>query len=166
MSDWFVVRAKSREEERAAWHLGNQGFETYLPRYKKTIRHARKTQHVLRPLFPGYLFVSMDSSQKRWRSINGTVGVQSLVEFGGGPMPINEIVIDAIRDRENGDGIVSLAPQGLQKGDAIRVREGAFLDHVGLLEEVCDENRVILLLNLMGREVRVHASVSNLAQVS
>ena len=50
MKSWFVVRLKTGAESRAAWHLNNQGFDVYLPQYRKEIRHARKTQTVLREL--------------------------------------------------------------------------------------------------------------------
>lgn len=166
MSEWYIVRTKARAEERAVWHLNNQGFEAYLPRYTKQIRHARKTQTVLRPLFPGYVFVYVDTEQQRWRAINGTVGVIELVQFGDGPKPISVAIIDAIREREDAEGVVSLAPDHLKKGDSVRVREGAFADCTALLEEVSDQKRVFLLLDLMGREVRVSMPAENLIKVS
>ena len=165
MNGWFVVRTKSNAEERAVWHLKNQGFEVYLPRYRKQVRHARKTQTVLRALFPGYVFVYMNPERQRWRSVNGTVGVVSLVQFGDKPHPVSGVIVADIRAREE-DGAVSLAPQGLQKGDHVRVREGAFEDHMALLAEVCDQKRVILLLELMGRKVRVSAQTEHLEKVS
>ncbi|MBF0249345.1 MAG: transcriptional activator RfaH [Alphaproteobacteria bacterium] len=164
MKAWFVVRTKTGMEERAVWHLNNQGFETYLPRYRKQVRHARKTQTVLRPLFPGYVFVTMDLKAQRWRSVNGTVGVIHLVQFGSEPRALPDGIVDAIQARENG-GAVNLAPD-LKVGDRVRVREGAFADHTALLAEVSDERRVILLLNLMGREVRVSAAMETLAKAS
>lgn len=166
MSEWYIVRTQTRAEERAVRHLNNQGFEAYLPRYSKQIRHARKTQTVLRPLFPGYVFVHIDTEHQRWRAINGTVGVIELVQFGDGPKPISAAIIDAIREREDGEGVVSLAPDRLKKGDSVRVREGAFADCIALLEEVSDQKRVFLLLDLMGREVRVSMPTENLTKVS
>ncbi|MEG3618521.1 transcription termination/antitermination NusG family protein [Magnetovibrio sp. PR-2] len=166
MTKWYVVRVKTSYEDRASWHLRNQDFKVYLPKYRKTVRHARKTQSVLRPVFPGYLFVNMDTASQPWRSINGTVGVLSLVQFGPHPQSIDGSIVDMIRRREDIDGVISIAPEGLKKGDNMRVLEGAFADHTALLEEVCDDKRVILLLDLMGREVRVHASSETLAKVS
>jgi len=165
MAAWYVVRTKTGAEDRAEWHLKNQGFEVYLPRYRKQVRHARKTSTVLRPLFPGYVFVNMDMGQQRCRAINGTFGVISLVQFGDATRPISTAIIDAIRQREE-NGAVNLAPEGLQKGDRVRVRSGAFADHTALLEEVSDDKRVILLLDLMGRAVRVSARKEDLAKAS
>lgn len=166
MGAWYVVRTKTGAEDRAVWHLGNQGFETYLPRYRKQVRHARKTETVLRPLFPGYVFVWLDLGCQRWRAINGTVGVISLVQFGDTPRPIPTVLVDTIRVREDAAGAVNVTPQGLKVGDRVRVREGAFAEYTALLDEVSDDKRVFLLLDLMGREVRVSMPVENLAKAS
>ena len=166
MMAWFVVRVKPQMEERALWHLLNQNFEAYLPRYRKRIRHARKTKTVLRPLFPGYLFVNMDTARQRWRSVNGTVGVIALVQFGDMPASVPADLVNAIRQHEDQDGAIRIEPQGLQKGDRVRVREGAFADYTALLDEISDDKRVVLLLDFMGREVRVKASMESLAKVS
>ena len=166
MGAWYVVRTKTGAEERAAWHLKNQGFEGYLPRYRKQVRHARKTATVLRPLFPGYVFVCLDLGQQRWRAINGTFGVIGMVQFGEVPQSVPDSMVQAIRAREDSLGAVNVAPQGLQKGDRVRVREGAFAEYTALLEEVSDDKRVILLLDLMGRAVRISVAAENLAKAS
>lgn len=166
MAEWFIVRTQSRAEERAVQHLNNQDFETYLPRYRKQVRHARRTKTVLRPLFPGYVFVHVDIEHQRWRAINGTVGVIELVQFGDGPKPVDAAIVDAIRAREDADGAISLGSNGFKKGDKVRVLEGAFADCTALLEEVSDQKRVFLLLELMGREVRVSLPTENLTKVS
>ena len=165
MRQWFVVRTKTGQEDRAVWHLHNQGFEVYLPKYRKVVRHARRTKTVLRPLFPGYIFVKMDTKTQRWRSINGTVGVLELVQFGSYPHSIDEALVNAIQSREDEDGVIVILTQGLEKGDVIRIGEGPLAEHTALIEEVCDERRVILLLDLMGREVRVHAPTEKLTRV-
>lgn len=166
MKTWFVVRTKTRSEEQSAIHLKRQGFEVFLPRYRTQIRHARKVSTVLRPLFPGYLFVQVDIDQQRWRSINSTVGVISLISSGNTPSPIPDAIIEALRACEDRDGIMCLTLPGLQRGDHVRFLGGAFADHTAFLEEVCDEKRVILLLDLMGSQVRVMTRLENLAKVS
>src|SRR5258706_16252721 len=75
---WYAVNCLSNREFLASSQLRNQGFRTFLPRRLTTRRHARKFDTVMRPLFPGYLFVQLDLSRDRWRSINGTLGVVRL----------------------------------------------------------------------------------------
>ena len=166
MGAWYVVRTKTGAEDRAVWHLKNQGFEAYLPRYRKQVRHARKTETVLRALFPSYVFVRLDLAHQRWRAINGTFGVIGMVQLGDAPQSIPANMVQAIRAREDAAGAITVAPQGLQKGDRVRVREGAFAEYTALLEEVSDDKRVILLLDLMGRAVRVSVAAESLAIAS
>ena len=59
-----------------------QGYETYLPRYLKRRRHARKVDFAAKPLFPRYMFVAIDMATQRWRSVQSTIGVSRLVTNG------------------------------------------------------------------------------------
>src|SRR5262245_48826654 len=72
---WYVVRTHAQSELRAAHHLGNQGFRIFVPRYLKSRRHARRLETVSVPLFPRYIFTVVNRNRDRWRSINGTFGV-------------------------------------------------------------------------------------------
>ena len=61
-SSWYVVQVHAHAETKAQMHLTRQGFETYVPRYLKRRRHARRTDTVAAPLYPAYLFVRFDPS--------------------------------------------------------------------------------------------------------
>ena len=74
MERWYVVHTAPNGEARATAHLRRQGFETFMPRFAKLRRHARRTEKILAPLFPRYLFIQMNLSVDRWRAVNGTVG--------------------------------------------------------------------------------------------
>lgn len=163
MKRWYVVQTQIRSETKALAHLQNQGIKAYLPRYQKTRRHARRVDVVLAPLFPSYLFVNMDVDLDHWRSINGTVGVIRLICNGDAPLSIPEGVIENIIAQENDENIVLLTPTTFTKGDVLCIKEGAFVDCTGLVEEMIDHNRVILLLDLLGQKVRVKAHVETLA---
>jgi transcriptional antiterminator RfaH len=154
--EWFVVHTQPRAEAKAMQHLRNQGFAVYLPRYLKRRRHARRIDWVATPLFPRYLFVGMDLLRARWRAIRSTVGVADLICSGDRPAPVPPAVLDAIRAREDERGLVSLADAGrFARGDKVRIAEGAFSGLVALFECMSDEDRVVLLLDLLGRQVRV-----------
>src|SRR3546814_10409986 len=79
MTRWYVAQTQAQGEERARLNLERQGFRTYLPRYRRERRHARRRDVVKAPLFPGYIFIELDLEQSPWRSINGTFGVTRLV---------------------------------------------------------------------------------------
>jgi transcriptional antiterminator RfaH len=155
-SSWHVVQVHIHAEAKAQMHLTRQGFETYLPRYLRRRRHARRTETVPAPLYPSYLFVTFNPAIHRWRSIHSTVGVKRLVCNGDVPAAINEAIIDGLKNRENAQGFIQLErrPQ-FTAGDKVRVREGVFCDCLGLFESVGDRERVAILLELLGRKVRV-----------
>jgi transcriptional antiterminator RfaH len=163
MMTWFVVRTQPRAEEKAVRHLGNQGFAAYLPRYRRRIRHARRNQIVLRPLFPGYLFVELDPARCRWRSINGTIGVHEILTNGDMPLAVPETIIAEIKSREDETGAVKLAPPSFRRGQAVRLIEGQLAELSGLFEEMRDENRIVLLVSLLWRKVRMQVPAAVVA---
>jgi transcriptional antiterminator RfaH len=162
MQRWYVIHSHPHAEQRAAQHLRNQGFTVYLPCYRKRRRHARRTELMRAPLFPRYLFVRMDVEECQWRSISGTIGVHYLLRDGDFPLSVPDAVIDSIHKRENGDGLVVVEPQNIRIGQSLRIIEGPFADHSGLFETMID-NRVALLLSLLGRQIRIKVSLESVA---
>ena len=155
-STWHVVQVHPHAESKAQMHLVRQGFATYLPRYLKRRRHARRTEIVPAPLYPSYLFVSFNRTIHRWRSIHSTVGVARLVCNGEVPAVIDSEIIDGLKSRENEQGYIQLERRSqFAAGDKVRVREGVFCDCLGLFESLGDRERVAILLELLGRKVRV-----------
>lgn len=157
-ANWFVVQTQPHAEAKAKRHLVNQGFEPYLPVYRRRVRHAGRTGTVLRPLFPGYLFVRFDPEVSRWRSINGTLGVRQILSDGQWPRYLDSKIVDEIKAREDKAGVIELAAATFARGQAVRVTEGPLVNIEGLFQEVRDQNRVILLVALLGREVRLQVS--------
>ncbi len=156
MKHWYVVNTHSRSEGLALANLSRQGFEAYLPCYLKRRRHARRTDTVSRPLFPGYLFVFMDLEVERWYAVKSTIGVKYVICHGDTPAPVPDGVVEGIQDHQDETGMVvtgKLAP--FEKNNVVRINSGAFLDQVGLFDCATDQERVIVLLDLMGRQVRV-----------
>lgn len=163
---WYVVHTQPQNEARAEANLRQQGFITYLPRYLRSRRHARKTETVARPLFPRYLFVALDVARDRWRAIHSTFGVSNIVCAGDKPTALPEGVIDQIRAREAENGFVVLGlPAGLNPGSPVRVTDGIFAESRGILERVSDDRRVAILLKLLGREVRVFVPAASVGTV-
>ena len=100
MINWFVAHTHPLKESIAQQHLLEQGFEVYLPRFKKTRRHARKVEEVLAPLFPRYIFIGMDIERARWRSVNGTRGISYLLTNDDYPTMMPNHVIQNLKSNE------------------------------------------------------------------
>lgn len=157
MSYWCAVQTHVRSEDKAAFHLRRQGYEVFLPKHLKRRKHARRIDMVSAPLFPRYLFVALDPDVGRWWSIRSTVGVSNLISFDGRPAQVPAEIIDGIKARQDEKGLVKThAGSAFKPGDRVKIVDGPLIDLEGLFDCLTDEDRVTILLDLMGREVKVH----------
>jgi transcriptional antiterminator RfaH len=154
MMRWYAVHTRPASEAKAAEHLRRQGYEAYLPRHRRWVRHARRRSAALRPLFPRYLFVAIDRERMAWRPVLSTVGVAGMVCGGGEPMPVPEGIVALLHERERAGDFDELSPaRRLQPGDPVRLKEGPFAELVGRLADAGDDERVVVLLEFLGRPV-------------
>ena len=156
--NWFVAATKPRDEALAEVQLKQQGFGTFLPRFRKIRRHARRMTEVLAPVFPGYCFVQADPQQYPWRSINATRGVRRLVgAMNGEPQAVPSSAMAAIFERCKGGLIQSLVPE-FTPGMKVRLISTAFVDRIATVELLDDKGRVQVLLDLLGQSMPMRVS--------
>jgi transcription antitermination factor NusG len=134
--------------------LVNQGFRVFLPKQLTTARNARKFMTVLARFLPRYLFVALDAARDRWRSINSTIGVSSLVMAGEYPQPVPVGVVEAMIAATDGNGR-QVFDTDLVIGSSVRVLAGPFADQLGRLSRLDDAGRVHVLLEIMGASIPV-----------
>jgi len=159
MKTWYVVYTHANAEAKARSHLLRQGFTTLMPTYRCWRSHARKREVVERPLFPRYLFVALDMLEHRWRPILSTVGVCDLVRHGNAPTPMPRGLAEEIGERAAGGAFDRLSPvDGMRQGDVVRILDGPFTDLIGRFAGLADKDRVFVLLDLLGRQVRTTLS--------
>jgi transcription elongation factor/antiterminator RfaH len=151
---WFVAQTLRHREQLARLHLGAQGFRSFLPRFRKTVRHARSLRDVIVPVFPGYIFVVLNPERDRWRSINGTFGVARLVSAHQRPIPVPTGVVEALLANVDELGLVRF-DRSLKRGQPVRVVAGPFAQLLGVLQRLDTKGRVQVLLNIMGRQSAV-----------
>lgn len=162
-SRWYVAQTHPRAEVKAAENLNRQGFHVYLPNFRKRRRHARRVETVTAPLFPRYLFVSVDMATQRWLSIQSTIGVTRLICNGTVPAVVQNGIVDALKQREDESGFIKLTPRPFRLGEELRVLDGAFTGTLGMFEGMTDNERVTVLLDLLGRKVRVSIDAESVA---
>ncbi len=152
-SRWYVFRSVVRQEATAEANLSNQGFRFFLPKILVTHRHARRFITVRQWLFPRYGFVQLDLTRERWRSVNGTFGVERLVMLHDEPHPVPRGVIENLAKYVDGDGLVDFS-QGFVPGAEVRVKLGPMAGAFGILQQLDGKGRVEILLEIMGGSVR------------
>jgi transcriptional antiterminator RfaH len=149
---WYVARTLPRQETRAELQLLRQGFPVFLPLATKTVRHARKLRTVKSPVFPSYIFVVVDIHRDRWRSVNATSGVASLIMHGETPQPVPSGVVENLLGLADEEGIIHF-DRDLRQGQPVRVATGPFANAVGILERLEANGRVRVLLDIMNGNV-------------
>ncbi|SEF14476.1 transcription elongation factor/antiterminator RfaH [Rhizobiales bacterium GAS191] len=159
---WAVVNTHPHREFLACEHLSRQAFSVYCPMVRKRIRHARRSQDVLRPLFPGYLFAQVDPNLHCWRPILSTFGVRTLVHFGEELGLVEDSLIQSFKAREI-DGAITLASPIYRVGQRARIAGGAFEGTVVSILSVHEKDRVVVLLDLMCQAVRMKLDANRLS---
>ncbi len=164
---WYVVYTRPNGEKTAARNLRQQGFLSFSPQYLKRRCHARRIDWVPSPLFPRYVFVGMDPATARWRAISSTIGVSHLVCKGGQPVPVPEGIVEELQSCSGDDGMIAVEPLiPFRQGEPVQVLSGALADRVGFFDCATDEGRVILLLDMLGRQVKVKLPLDSVAAVA
>lgn len=147
LSDWVLVRTKTRSENYASNECRQQDMETWLPRYYEP------GKGVPTALFPGYLFVRPGN---KWRSLRNTYGVIDIVMMGDRPDYVPRKVLKDLRSRADGDGIVTLPTQRKpKKGERVQIKVGAWQECFGLYDGLSPDKRIQVLVDFMGRTVRL-----------
>jgi transcription elongation factor/antiterminator RfaH len=159
---WYVAQTLHHREKVAEFHLRAQGFRSFFPQFRRTVRHARKLGEVVAPVFPGYIFVILDTERDRWHSINGTVGVSRLLTALKRPVPIPGDVVQALIGARDVSGCLVLGAN-LRVGHVVRIVAGPFVGGLGVLERLDGKGRVRVLLNILGGQTPLMIDRADLA---
>jgi len=159
---WYAVFTKPRSEARAEDNLRRQGFRCFLPWIQQARTRRTKRLVVAEPLFPRYLFVQLDPDWQSIAPIRSTLGVTSLVRFGGELAVVPEPVIATLLAKTDSvNGVVSLKPPCFTPGDEVMLLDGPLAGIRGIFQAASGEERVSIMLDLLGREVKVTVSRSS-----
>jgi transcriptional antiterminator RfaH len=121
-------------------------------------------RNVSAPLFPGYIFVILNLSRDRWRSVNYATGVASLIMGVEQPMPVPPDVVEALIARRESSGTIRL-DHDLEVGERVRILSGPFAETLCRIEHLDDRGRVRVLLEIMGGQVVAQVDRSALGLV-
>ena len=152
---WYAAMTAPRKETIAELNLANQGFRVFLPRQLATRRHAHQFRTALAPVFPRYLFVIIDLERTRWRSVNGTFGVQRLIADAERPIAVASGVVETLIQSTDTNGALVYRTDEFAAGDRVQLRSGPFAGSLGVLQRLDGAGRVQILLELLGGSVKV-----------
>ena len=146
---WSVVQIKTNSYDLATRNLTRQGFETFVPKMKVTVKRENSFIDKSIFVFPGYMFVSAVLENSNWAKIKSTYGVSKLLVFNNKPYEISHDLVLALKKRY-GSNISSTKQENLYKGDVIKFNSGPFVDIIARIESVDEKNRIWVLLDSIG----------------
>jgi len=152
---WFAVQCKPRREVLAETNLGNQGYRVYLPRLATQRRRDGRWVDTVEPLFPRYLFLAAGSERQSLAPVRSTPGVCGLVRFGGQPAAIPEAVVESLRARQDPATGAFARRSPFTPGARVEFRAGPFAGLEGVFDMEASQERVYVLLELLGKLNRV-----------
>lgn len=179
---WYVVQTEPNREMAAQAGLVLRKVPFYMPTMLRTAplpraRHLAGETHedVMRPLFPGLLFVAESVVSNRYDVIARCPGVSSrpLWRFGEDVAVVRPVAMQAIQYIEAGERELFYRDKGRKiagyqpaVGDEVRILLSAITDNMtGRVSDVDEKGRITILVELLKREVRVQATVNQIAPV-
>ena len=144
MKNWYLIKTKPRQEKIAIKNLENQDYRTYCP--------MAKINNRLVVLFPGYLFVQLNEKTQNWLPINSTKGVSHFVKFGLNFAKVPNSVIEFIKTNQHNTADKLNNLNKFKPGDKVQISDGTFKDYTAIFKCYKSDERVILLMNLLGCE--------------
>lgn len=152
MSFWAVVQTISGQEDAVAERIERVGFKTLTPRARFRINGRMRIAAV----FPGYLFTEVEH---RWYDIRWCVGVMRLIMNGEKPAHLPNEVVDRIVREMGNNGLIKLPkayePPSLVAGSTVKILTGNFQGLLAIYQGMNAHDRVMVLLDLLGRKVPV-----------
>lgn len=153
-SEWYALAVQPRKEQYVERQLIGRGYSAACPRFKKVVRHARKTKTVLAPLFPGYIFVEMDPELHSWRKVNWIPGSIGLLEIDNKPASLPRDFVEDIIFALDERGSVEFN-HSLKLRDQVIAVGGPFDALRGEVVGLTKDERVNVLLEALHRKVEM-----------
>ena len=164
---WYVLRVQANKElqvrETLVAKIEREGLADIIGRIEvpvekvKRIRGNKQTVYN-RKLYPGYVFMEMDVAEDgsvqegAWFLIKETSGVGDFIGTEGMPTPMRDTEsAKMLMEAEKPEEAPSIKVE-FEKGDQIKIREGAFENFEGVVESIDQERGVVnVIVTIFGR---------------
>jgi transcriptional antiterminator RfaH len=148
---WYLAYTKPRQESMAQDHLARQGFEAYLPLYKKFKKTEQGPVALFEPMFPRYILFKPSKPGQSISAVRSTKGIATIVRFGFEPAQLHDDLVQRIRQLEQDRNHATLQELSqLKVGQTVRLKHNALGGVEGLIQSVSSK-RVAVLLEILGR---------------
>lgn len=169
MTRTYVVVTAPNADYRVRDELARLGHDVWLPEcvHRRKVRRGAVVS-LKGPLFPGYLFVSLDAGMLG--DVEAVRGVAGLLPVGRQPLPVSEESIAWLREAYAGARLLIFEGHKVWRqftsGDVVRVEDGAFAGHEAVFDAKASERLSWIRLDIAGRSVRTKIPTEALVGLS
>ncbi|HPD45682.1 MAG TPA: transcription termination/antitermination protein NusG [Anaerohalosphaeraceae bacterium] len=163
---WYVLRVASNKEEQVRDTLARkmevEGVKSVgriiVPVEQIKRIRGGKQRVVKRKLYPGYVFMEMEPKEDgripddAWFIIKETMGVGDFIGTEGIPTPMRDTdVAKMLKEAEKPEDTPNIKVE-FQKGDVVKIRDGAFENFEGTVDSIDTERGVVrVIVTIFGR---------------
>jgi transcription termination/antitermination protein NusG len=165
MRNWYVVHTQTGLEDKVkallehrigAQNLAESISKVVIPTEQISEVRSGKKKISQRKFFPGYILVEMDLSEEAYLLVKTTPGVTGFIGLGKKPMPLPEHEVNSILKRTEETAAKPSPRTVFDRGEAVRVTDGPFVNFNGTIDEVHPEKgKLRVSVSIFGRATPV-----------
>ena len=147
---WFVAHTRPRREKKLLEHCQRHRVAATLPCYDSAHKYRGKTVVFRKPLFPGYVFLQLESGQKNLvRQNEHVANLLDVFDQETLRRQLEDILLALESELE-----VRLAPS-IGKGMRVRVKSGPLRGVEGWVEQRYGRSTVLLRMDFISQAAAV-----------
>ena len=160
--EWYVLRVQAGRENTVQKHLNRRiktdGYEdritqVLVPSEMVTEMKAGKKRVEKKKIFPGYVMVEMVLDDEVLYFVKGTPGVGDFIGSGGRPDPLPDHEVEKMlgmsEQAKNEEPKLKI---NFQKGQSVKIKQGAFEDFNGVVEDINEgKGTISVIVTIFGR---------------
>ena len=160
---WAAVSFKPNQCKRAEANLKQQGFTFFAPKMRVTRRQQNRFVNKTELLFPGYIFVQINTDSSDVRKVQSTYGVSNIIRSGSRVGVVPQAFIDALKVNFASNNIIHSGT--LKPGQQVKITKGPFAGLIGKLSQVDSSARVKCMLNLISGKISTSLLIEDLIAI-
>ena len=162
---WYVLHTQTGVETKVKTSLESRAdiaelrhliHQILIPTEKVSEVKSGKKRISERKFFPGYILVQMELTDESWYLVKNTPGISGFVGSGKNPIPLSEDEVNQILRQQEEKTAKPKPKVEFGSGESVRVKEGAFTNFNGVIEEVNpNRGKLKVMVTIFGRQTPV-----------
>lgn len=158
---WYLLYTMPKHEKKVAEQLTDQRLTYYLPMLGTVSNRCGRMKRIQVPMFPSYVFIYLDHIKDYFASLNIN-GVLYYVKFGGNIARVADSIVANLKLLSEFGKNVEVSVSEFQQGQILTISEGPFSGMNCEMVQYKREERILVRLNLLQRNVLMEVPTSQL----